>query len=95
MLIAIEHQDSPICETVRRSRPDSGIVYLPAVSVRFLLEPRELRLQYEAGSLRRILSPCPCGTPKCGDVIRKYRETAALFAPKPEKPEGGAFNGLA
>ncbi len=95
MLIAIEHQDSPICETVRRSRPDSGVIYLPAVSVRFLLEPRELRLQYEAGSLRRILSPSTGGTPRRGDVIQKYCETAALFAPKPKKPEGGAFNGLA
>lgn len=95
MLIAIERRDCPICETVRRNQPDAGLAYLPLVSVRFLLEPRELRLQYEAGCLRRDLRRGGDFLSKPDEAIRLYRRTAAMSAPGPSGPEGGLFNEIA
>ncbi|QAT50701.1 hypothetical protein EQM14_13535 [Caproiciproducens sp. NJN-50] len=95
MLIAIEGRDCPVCETIRQSQPDGGLAYLPSVSVRFLLEPRELRLQYEAGRLRYDLN---CGgdfRSGPGDAIQLYRKTAAMFAAAPSGPDGGPFNEIA
>jgi hypothetical protein len=96
MLIAIEHRDSPVCETITRSQPDSGIAYLPAVSVRFLLEPRELLLQYEAGRLRYDLRGSDSSDrPGPDEVASLYCKTAGMFAAGPKKTEGGSFNEIA
>lgn len=96
MLIAIEGRDSPVCETVSRSRPDSGVAYLPAVSVRFTLDPRELRLQYEAGRLRYDLRRTEKNAflPGPVDAVRLYHE-AGRSAAEPEKPDGQPFNEIA
>ncbi|MCI1965303.1 MAG: hypothetical protein LKJ17_04125 [Oscillospiraceae bacterium] len=96
MLIAIEHRDCPVCETLSQNQPESGIAYLPAVSVRFLLDPRELRLQYEAGCLCRDLN---CGDgifrPAPDDAARLYRKNAKETANEPQPPEHKFLNEIA
>lgn len=96
MLIAIENREPPVCETVRWDRADPGVAFLPAVSVRFLLDPKELRLQYEAGCLHRELKS-GSGTfhPGPKDAVQLYRRTAGLFSAKPEPPAGVPFNEIA
>ena len=96
MLIAIENREPPICETVSWDRPDFGVAFLPAVSVRFLLDPKELRLQYEAGRLRRDLKRDGSAfRPGPGDAVLLYRKTAGLFAAEPEQQTGIPFNEIA
>jgi len=96
MLIAIENREPPVCETVRWDRTDPGVAFLPAVSVRFLLDPKELRLQYDAGCLRRDLKRDGGDfRPEPKDAVRLYRRTAGLFSAKPAPPGGVPFNEIA
>jgi hypothetical protein len=97
MLIAIEHRDSPICEIIHRSHPDTGVAFLPAIAVHFLQAPRELRLQYQNGRMHYDLMPHDSGIfqPEPSDAIRLYRENAKFFAPKTTGKTSKSFNELA
>lgn len=81
MLIAIESRDSPVCEIIRRNLSDSGVAFLPAVPVRYSLEPEELKLQYEIG---RLCFGMARGLPQersavhTDEAIRLYRKAVAL-----------------
>lgn len=94
MLIAIEQQSSPFCETVLRDQPDTGVAFLPAVPLRFSLQPQELRLQYEAGRLRyhMIRGDYAHPEPSPLDVVRLYRETARRLRPPSAEPDGKHLN---
>ncbi|MFU0831624.1 MAG: hypothetical protein ACFWUC_01575 [Oscillospiraceae bacterium] len=97
MLIAIEHQDSPICEIIHRNQPSTGVAFLPAIAMHFLHTPRELHLQYQNGRLRYDLMPHSSDIfqPEPGDAIELYRETAASFAPKTKDNTEKSLNELA
>lgn len=80
MLIAIESRDSPVCEIIRRDLSDSGVAFLPAVPVRYSLEPAELKLQYEIGRLCFGVAqglPQETRAPRPDEAVRLYRKAAA------------------
>lgn len=90
MLIAIESRDNPVCEIIRRNLPDSGVAFLPAVSVRYELEPAELKLQHEIGRLcfgmaRGLPQNMPTARPD--EAARQYR-MAADFPQNGERTAG-------
>lgn len=97
MLIAIEHQDSPICEIIQQNYPDTGVAFCPAIAMYFQQAPRELRLQYQNGRLRYDLMPHSSGLfqPEPSEAIRQYRETAKSFDPKTTDNTKKSFNELA
>lgn len=97
MLVALEHGDTPVCEMLLQNDPVSGVAFLPAVSVRFALEPQELRLQYQSGRVfygpeSRAVAGLP---PAVENAVNGYQKTADLFQPKPENPGGKSFNEIA
>lgn len=97
MLIAIERRDLPVCDTISRNHPGVGVAFMPAVPLRFNLEPRELRLQVETGRLRYELSRenYSDSRPAPTDAIRSYREAARLYESVPDQREDRRFNKLA
>ncbi|WP_411676470.1 hypothetical protein [Caproicibacter sp.] len=97
MLIAIERRDIPVCDTISRNHPGVGVAFMPAVPLRFQLEPRELRLQAESGRLRYELSRENYRDSQSATTyaIRSYRETARLYESAPDTREDVVFNELA
>ena len=85
MLIAIERRDCPVCEIIRRNLPDSGVAFLPAVPLRFGLEPQELRREFEAGRLRFDLSGSLAPDPRPGprEAVGMYRRAQARGGREP------------
>ena len=79
MLIAIESRDNPVCEIIRRNLPDSGVAFLPTVSVRYELEPAELKLRHEIGRLCFGMArglPQDTRTAHPDEAVRQYRMAA-------------------
>ena len=91
MWIAMEHLHSPVCDVIRRNQTDSGVAFLPAVSLRFAMDPRELRSQFEIGRLRFELSgnPAPDLSPGRADAVLLYRKSAASSLCAPAGPRAG------
>ena len=97
MLIAIEHSDSPVCEIISRNQPDSGVAFLPAVAIRFLLQPRELRLQYQNGRLRYDFRPDTSDVFRHGpdDAVCLYQKIDKLLDSEPKETTNRSLNELA